>query len=252
MPSCTNGRWRGRNNVSHERSNPSLERLRKKGEDMLNKLLYAAVVLALLTGPMAVAQVGSTVGASVGGTFDRSVSGQVDRSVNARVGGKGGGRPQSHPSASSWAPIRSAPMAEQAAAYKTGATPRTEANEEASNGKAENKSETKKETPKPGTMKTFGATVATTSASSFGMASKSGSNQLAFSSKMKLAGSSHGNDHERTKDEGFEKEVAGHTVARSATHKKRRGREFMPKLSPLPHGEDDCKDASSLRLCTWL
>ncbi len=251
MPSCTNGRWRGRNNVSHERSNPSLERLRKKGEDVLNKLLYAAAVLALLTGPMAVAQVGGTVGASVGGTFDRSVSGQVDRSVNASVGGKGGGRTQSHPAASSWAPIRSAPMAEQAAAYKTGATPRTEANEEASNGKAENKSETKKETPKPGTMKTFGATAATTSASSFGMGSKSGSNQFAFSSKMKLTGSSHRTDRERTKEESFEKKVAGHRTP-GATHKRRRGREFMPKLSPLPHGEADCKGSSSMQLCTWL
>jgi hypothetical protein len=237
--------------VSHERSNPSLEQLRKKGEDVLNKLLYAAAVLALLTGPMAVAQSGGAVGASVGGTFDRSVNGQVDRSVNASIGGKGGGRTQSHPSASSWAPSRNAAMAEQAAAYKAGATPRTEENEEASNSKAENPSETKKATPKPGTIKTFGATAAPTSASSFGMGFKSGGNQLAFSSKMKLTGSSHRTDRERTKEESFEKKVAGHRTP-GTTHKRRRGREFMPKLSPLPHGESGCKDASSLQLCTWL
>jgi hypothetical protein len=142
-------------------------------------------------------------------------------------------------------------MAEQAAADKPEATVRAGKNEQGSSSQEENTSGTNKETPKSGTMKKFGATSAPAGTSSFGMASKSGGDQFGFSGRMKLAGSSHGTDHERTKEEGFEKEVAGHP-GRAAKHKKRRGREFMPKLSPLPHGEADCKDASSLQLCNWL
>lgn len=220
---------------------------------MLNKLLHAAAVLALITGTSAVAQVGGMVGGTVGG----EVSGQIDRSFNrgvsvdgGRGGGGAGGRTGSHPSASSWAPTRAAAMAEESA-KTSGGTAKPGGHEEASSSQTE----MKKEEPKAGAAKKIGTPAGSTAgsmgASSFGMASKHDIAQFGFSGKIALAGG-HGPDHARAEEAKFGKEVAGHPV-RAGRHKQRRGKEFMPKLrSPVSTGAQNCENASSLELCTWF
>src|SRR5450755_812190 len=105
-----------------------------KGEDVLNKLLHAAAVLALLTGTIAVAQIGGTVGGPVGGAMDRGFSTEIS---GARGGGGGGGRTQSHSSTSSWAPTKN--MAAAGGAEKSArGNDRAGAQEEASFGQTAN------------------------------------------------------------------------------------------------------------------
>lgn len=222
----------------------------RRGGGVLNQFFRAAAVLALLAGPSAMAQIGGSVGGSVGGT----VGGQINRSFNPEVGGNAasggggaGGGTQSHQSASSWAPTRSA-VAPEESARKAGGMARAGAHEEAPSSQTE----MKKEAPKTGAVKKFGAAGGSTGTSSFGMASKRDTEQFGFSGKMKLAGvGSNTRQHERTEAAKFGRDVAGHQT-RGGRHK-HRGREYMPKLrSPVSNGDQGCANASSLSLCTSL
>jgi hypothetical protein len=222
--------------------------------EVLNKFLHVAAVLALLAGTSALAQVGGSVGGQVGGMISGSVDGQIDRSVNTGVGGNGngggggGGKTQSHASAASWAPTRSAAEAEKSEKMG-GEMGRAGAHEGASSGKAE----MNKEAPKAGALKKFGASAgsAETTKSSFSMASKSDMPQFGFNGKMQLVGSSHSSEHEKTHAAKFGRAVAGHQGRAGGRHKQGRGAAFMPKLrSPVGGGESNCANASSLQLCT--
>jgi hypothetical protein len=212
-------------------------------------------VLALLMGTSAIAQVGGSVGGQAGGMVSGSVGGQIDRSVNTGVGGNGGGggggRTQSHSSAATWAPTRNAATAEPSSGKTTGGMARAGAHAEASNGQAE----MKKEAPKAGALKKFEASAGSTETtkSSFSMASKSGQEQFGFNGRMKLAGSSHSSEHEKTEAAKFGRAVAGHQGRAGGRHKQGRGAAFMPKLrSPVGGGQSNCGNASSLQLCNWF
>ncbi len=213
---------------------------------MLNKVLHAAAVLALLTGTSAIAQIGGPVGGSVSKDVSGSVSRGFSRDVTGSVGGGGGGgRTGSHPSASSWAPTRAAVAAEKSA--KTDGA----MNQGGGHGDAfQSQAQMGKEGAKPGAVKKFGVSGGSTGPSSFGMASKSDIAQFGFNGRVALAG---GNNrvHDDSEKAKFGREVAGHQGHSGGRKSKRRGRDFMPKLrSPVDNGGQACDGASSLQLCT--
>jgi hypothetical protein len=214
---------------------------------VLNKLLHAAAVLALLTGTTAVAQIGGRVGGSVSGQVGGQVSGQVNRGFSANAGVRGGGGGgKSQGSASSWAPARGSGGSEQSAGKAAAGMERAGHEESLSPSPSEHKSGVAKQ----GAMKKIGSPAGMAGGSSFG-GSKGTSVQFGFSGRLPSGGGSGGSERERTEAAKFAKSMAGHGGSSGRGHGKSSGKRVLPKLRE-PQGEQDCDNASSLHLCTWL
>jgi hypothetical protein len=226
-----------------------------KGEEVLKKLLHAAAVLALLTGTIAVAQIGGTVG---GGISGGGVGGPIDRGFSTAVGGRfgvsggAGSRTQSHAAASSWAPTKNMLTAESSE-KAADANQRAKAEGQVSYEQPSNKKELTKQGAgkKTGVM---GGSGSPSSTSSFGGLTRGASTQVGFSGRLMAGGGSGGSERDKADEAKFARASAAHGgSSRGGGRKHRRGRSYMPKLkSPEGNGPGSCDGASSLHLCNWL
>jgi hypothetical protein len=113
----------------------------------------------------------------------------------------------------------------------------------------EDQAEHTSEVAKEGAKKKAGLPAGMAGASTFG-GSKSTSVQVGFSGKLQSKGSSKEGERERTDATKFASATVAHGSSSGGGKKSRRKR-VMPKLLE-PKGEQNCDNASSLQLCTWL